>query len=345
MITDRRIFLNCCSLVILLMTASCNGSVANENSDGQKVNILRDGLVYSSEAVGEREDKTGAFRTNCLESHESNHDPLVFPSQPDMAHHHIFFGNPLVDAYTTSESLLEATETNCDGKALNKSAYWVPALYDQNQERIEYEEPLFYYKTGYHVPAKNIQSLPKGLKIIAGNASTKEAQSTKAIKFRCNSWESDIDWFDPGDPLDHVDYLPDCSIDDILEIRILFPQCWDGQQLGSDKYQSHMAYPSEATPPVAGTGSCPSSHPITLPEISYNFGIYVTEDRGSPTKWRFSSDLHKGTKNGITAHADWMNGWDPDIMETIVEQCLRPAKECMVGLLGDGTRLESVIGN
>jgi len=46
---------------------------------------------------------------------------------------------------------------------------------------------------------------------------------------------------------------------------------------------------------------------------------------------------------GITLHADWMNGWDPDIMETIVQECLRPARECMVGLLGNGTRLESVL--
>ena len=63
---------------------------------------------------------------------------------------------------------------------------------------------------------------------------TREPQGTQAIKFRCNSWESDVDWFDPGDPLDHVDYMPDCTTDDILEIRILFPQCWDGQNLGSD---------------------------------------------------------------------------------------------------------------
>jgi hypothetical protein len=327
---------------LLLITAACNNTVDSGNHNEQE-NTLEDGLVYSNEEVGEREDKTGAFRTNCLESHESNDDPLVFPGQPGMAHHHVFFGNPLVDAHTTSESLQEATETSCDGKTLNKSAYWVPALFDQHGELIEYIDPLFYYKTGYHVPAQSIQTLPEGLKIIAGNAMTREPQGTQAIKFRCNSWESDVDWFDPGDPLDHVDYLPDCVTDDILEIRILFPQCWDGQNLSSEDHQSHMAYPSRATPPVAGTGSCPSSHPIALPEISYNFGIYVTEDRGSPSTWRFSSDLHKGTSGGITAHADWMNGWDPDIMERIVEQCLKPAKECMVGLLGDGTRLESVI--
>lgn len=104
-----------------------------------------------------------------------------------------------------------------------------------------------------------------------------------------------------------------------------------------------MAYPKEALPPTAGTGSCPASHPIAIPEISYNFALYVTADRGSPSRWRFASDLHHGVNGGVSLHADWMNGWDADIMQTIVTQCLQPARECMVGLLGDGTQLESVL--
>ncbi len=304
---------------------------------------LIDGLVYSDEEVGERSDGTGAFRTHCLESHESFDDPLVFPGQPDATHHHVFFGNTTVDAFTTAESLLEATETTCDGGTLNRSAYWVPALYDAHGERIEYVEPLFYYKTGYHVPAETIQAPPEGLRMIAGDASATVPQSASIVKFRCESWTSGQEWFDPGDPLDHVPYLPDCEVGDLLEMRIVFPQCWDGENLDAPDHQSHMAYPSEATPPVAGTGACPETHPIAIPEISYNFAFYVTEDRGLPSSWRFSSDLHHGVSGGVSVHADWINGWDPEIMETIVTRCLQPARECLVGLLGDGTRLEPVL--
>lgn len=364
---------------ILLMTGCSN----RENPVGSSPNDLKAGLIYSNEEVGEREDGTGAFRTHCLESHESNDDPLVAPEQPGAAHHHVFFGNPEVDAFTTSSSLMDAPETTCDGNTLNRSGYWVPALYDANLERIEYVDPLFYYKTGYHLPPSSIQPPPEGLQMIAGNGKATEPQGTTAVKYRCSGWESDTEWFDPGDPLDHVDVLPNCPAGEILEIRIVFPQCWDGVNLSSSDHQSHMAYPSEATPPVAGTGSCPESHPIAIPEISYNFSIYVTEDRGSPTNWRFSSDLHdpsdqhtssdlhnpSGTpqnknsheneggnnddnrqKNdapdhtgGLTLHADWMNGWNPDIMDTIIQNCLRPARECMVGLLGDGTQLDPVV--
>ncbi len=111
-------------------------------------------IVPESETPGKREDGSGAFRTHCVESHSSNDDPLMAPNKPGAAHHHIFFGNPDVDAYTTPDSLLEASATTCDGVALNKSGYWVPALYGESGERLEYVDPLFYYKTGYHLPAR-----------------------------------------------------------------------------------------------------------------------------------------------------------------------------------------------
>jgi hypothetical protein len=301
------------------------------------------GLVRSNDIVDERADGSGAFRTHCLESHTSHDDPLVHPGQPGAAHFHVFFGNPGVDAGTTIADLGDARRTTCDGKTLNRSAYWVPALYDRRGARIEYVEPLFYYKTGYHVPAAAIEPPPEGLRMIAGNAHATAPQGTHVVKFRCASWRPDRAWFDPGDPLDHVDYLPDCPENDLLEVRLVFPQCWDGQNLSAPDHQSHMAYPSRATPPVAGTGACPASHPVAIPEISYNFAIYVTEETGPPPTWRFSSDRPDVTAPGVSLHADWMNGWDPEIMEAIVDNCLRPARECGVGLLGDGTRLWPIV--
>lgn len=303
----------------------------------------QNGLVPAHDVVDEREDGSGAFRTHCLESHDSHDDPLVFPGQTGAAHHHLFFGNPIVDARTNVADLNEADRTTCDGGTLNRSAYWVPALYDVQGARIAYVDPLFYYKTGYHVPAASIQPPPEGLRMIAGNAHATAPQGTHVVKFRCASWQSEQEWFDPGDPLDHVDVLPDCAPDDLLEVRVVFPQCWDGRNLSAPDNQSHMAYPSRAKPPVAGTGACPASHPVAIPEISYNFAIYVTAETGPPLTWRFSSDRPDATAPGVSLHADWMNGWDPEIMAMIVENCLRPARECGVGLLGDGTRLRPVV--
>jgi hypothetical protein len=85
-------------------------------------------FIEASEPAGLREDGSGAFRTHCIESHLAEDDPLVWPGEPGQSHLHVFFGNPNVDAYTTSESLLDAEQTTCDGVSVNKSGYWVPAL-------------------------------------------------------------------------------------------------------------------------------------------------------------------------------------------------------------------------
>ncbi len=208
---------------------------------------------------------------------------------------------------------------------------------------IAYVEPLFYYKTGYHVPAARIQPPPEGLRMIAGDAGATVAQGTQVVRFGCASWQPDEVWFEPGDPLDHGDYLPDCPQDDILEIRVVFPDCWDGASLSAADNRSHMAYPVKAVSPMTGTGACPASHPVAIPEISYNIAVYVTADTGPSSAWRLSSDGPDVACPGVSLHADWMNGWDTPIMQSIVENCLQPARECGVGLLGDGTRLRSIL--
>lgn len=341
------------ALMTTLVAASCARDVPSEAGAGgertddgtgraRNAETSGSGVIEADEVAGRRDDGTGAFRTHCLESHESNDDPLVAPNRTGAAHHHVFFGNPTVDADTTIDSLREATITTCDGLTLNRSAYWVPVLYDQNGKRIRYVDPLFYYKTGYHLPPGDIVPAPVGLTMIAGNARATTPQDETVVKFRCGSWTTDEPQFEPGDPLDHVPYLPDCGIDDTVEIRLVFPQCWDGVNLSAPDHQRHMAYPLEATAPDSGTGSCPASHPVALPEISYNFAVEVSEETGPPDSWRFSSDMGPDVVPGASLHGDWMNGWDEDTMGKVVRNCLNRALECGVGLLGDGTRLRPI---
>jgi hypothetical protein len=301
-----------------------------------------DQVVEASEPAGFREDGSGAFRTHCLESHIGPDDPLVWPGDPGMSHLHVFFGNPDTDAFTTTTSLQETSSTTCDGVSLNKSGYWVPALLGADGERIPFIDPLFYYKTGYHAPAEQIEPMPEGLTIIAGDMASSQPQDVEVAKFRCLSWEAPEPQFSPGDPLDHVPYIPDCAEGDIVEMRLVFPQCWDGENITSADHKSHMAYPIPAEAPDVGTGYCPESHPVALPEISYNFGVRVTGETGPSTKWRFITDPIDAKQGGYSFHGDWMNGWDEDTMEQIVSSCLNEGRECMVGLLGNGRQLQPV---
>ena len=113
-------------------------------------------IIRAFEDAGVREDGSGAFRTHYLECHVRNDDPLLAPKRAGASHRHVFFGNPTVDSTTNFKSLKKALATKCDGNVLNRSGYWVPALYGNSGQRIKFVDPLFYYKTGYHVPAASI---------------------------------------------------------------------------------------------------------------------------------------------------------------------------------------------
>ena len=67
----------------------------------------------------------------------------------------------------------------------------------------------------------------------------------------------------------------------------------------------------------------------------------MTDDTGPTTSWRFVTDP-VGAPGGTTLHGDWMNGWNEDVMATIVETCLNDTRDCGVGLLGDGMQLDPV---
>ena len=303
---------------------------------------LQPGRIYSDENIYINEDGTGNFRTHCTESHVNNDDPLVYPGQTGAAHEHVFFGFPETNANTTTEQLKNATEpTTCEGVALNQAAYWVPSLFSADGTRLEYIEPLFYYKSGYHIPADLIQAPPEGLVMITGHDRA-EPQDVISAKYRCEHWEAPSPQFDEGDPMDHVPYLPECQPGELLEFRVVFPQCWDGENLSSQNQRSHMSYPILAEAPNTGTGYCPDSHPVAIPEISYKFAFWVTEETGPSDTWYLSSDMNESHPNGSSLHGDWMNGWDSDIMDLIINNCINPGYDCSVGLLGDGTRLQEV---
>lgn len=334
-------------LLVLIGGLLAFGVLENFEADVVKItppdeSQLQPGRILSDEKIYISGTGTGNFRTHCKESHINNDDPLLYPRQTGAAHEHVFFGFSKTNAFTTIETLENATDfSTCEGGALNQAAYWVPSLFTANGERLEYIEPLFYYKSGFHLAADIINVPPQGLVMIAGQ-SLSEPQDVVSAKYRCASWVAPLPQFDEGDPMDHVAYLPDCPIDDLLEIRIVFPQCWDGVNLTSHDQRSHMAYPISAEIPHVGTGRCPDTHPVAIPEISYNFAFYVTETTGSPITWRLSSDMDPSHLNGSSLHADWMNGWDPEIMEMIVKNCINTGYDCNVGLLGDGTRLQEI---
>jgi hypothetical protein len=110
---------------------------------------------------------------------------------------------------------------------------------------------------------------------------------------------------------------------------IRFPQCWDGVNLDSVDHMSHMAYGTY------GVG-CPASHPVALPEITYNIHWPVTS--GTSAGWRLSSDMYSGP-GGYSLHGDIITAWDTNISNTWLANCVRRDADCQIGIMADYQQL------
>jgi hypothetical protein len=160
---------------------------------------------------------------------------------------------------------------------------------DGTPQRPEFSH--VYYKGGYQgIPSSSIKVIPPKLRMIAGSAKNTSvmARWDAHISYACNAgnWE-------------HDNVIPNCGPGNELHMRIEFPQCWDGVNLDSADHKSHMAYGN-------GSSTCPTTHPIPLPEITM-IVVYPIIGKDTST-WRLSSD-HSGAPAGTSGHADWMNGW------------------------------------
>jgi hypothetical protein len=255
-------------------------------------------------------------------------DPIVYPGQVGRSHLHAFFGNTATNARSTAWSIANTGNSTCRGGILNRSAYWVPAVVDvRTGAAVTPSHMLVYYKTGYTgVPPQLVQVPPPGLRMIAGSML---ASSRQSIPYG---------WYCSGVTNPLAEAIPNaCSAGEDLVMVIGFPQCWDGVNLDSADHKSHMAYPIGAASPL-GNG-CPATHPVPLPEITYNVHFPVTQS-GASAHWRLSSDMYGTDKpGGYSAHGDWFNGWQAQALRAFVVNCDNRPADCHAHLLGDGREI------
>lgn len=278
---------------------------------GWNVDGYGPGLVQSSAVIPQAKDGVGAFRLmDCDVTHYSDNDPIVFPKQPGAAHRHMFFGNKSTNAWTTTASL-EAASTSCSGGIRNLSAYWVPAMLDGKGVTKEPFDVWVYYKGGYAVDGSLIQVPPRGLRMVAGPNLT------------IAPWAKGARWQGCGDG---ATFHNTCKAGQTLELRFMFPQCWDGTRLDSPDHKSHMAHPNN--------GKCPATHPVPIPEVT----LVIFWKYDTAPGWHLSSDTADHYP-GQSAHADWWMAWKPEVAEAFVKGCIRAKKSCNNGELGNGWRM------
>jgi hypothetical protein len=287
-------------------------------------------------------DPVGAFRFICKPSHLAYDDPIVFPGQKGRSHLHMFFGNTQADANSTYESLRTTGASTCNN-ALNRSAYWIPALMNGRGQVVLPEFVSIYYK---RLPSshpdcqlgKGCIGLPRGLRYVFGR--TMSGGNRDHSWFNCDG---------PGAVPGHYDTLVEaaknCPTGANIGALVAAPECWNGRELDSPDHRSHMAH----TYWDNGKERCPSTHPYRIPTFTLGawFPTDNTLDRSGNTSpslqtWYFSSDRMAGMTpmtSGSTFHADWFGAWDDNALATWIANCINKHLSCSGGDLGNGSQL------
>ena len=285
----------------------------------------------------------GNFRISCAYSHFGWNDSILNPGEEGQAHHlHMFFGNTAADSNTDVTSDIEdSAGGSCNGHALNRSAYWVPALMDGDGNALVPYNIIIYYKTKEADIDGGLTPMPSGLKMIAGN--------TNGSSFELNTERSDVqDVFwqcgESGADADYRTTIPtDCG-DEEINATIRFPQCLNEElELDSEdpRNPTHTFLLSDPY-----NQDCPEGF-VKMPELSVLMYWKQPADRSEVANWRLSSDREDTTTPGGTLHADWIGGWHEDVMQDLVDNCLEDIPEggqptglnCGFGDLGDGSHL------
>jgi hypothetical protein len=232
----------------------------------------------------------GYFAVTCGFSHRNNDDPIVFPRRPGRSHNHTYFGAQSTDAFSTPASLREAGRTTCRLPA-DTAAYWAPTLY----VRGEVVEPLALAAFYVRRTSDEVDAFPAGLKVVAGDAMARTAQSTRVTFWSCAVRGAE-----------RSSTVPACpgTTRGGLRLHVNFPNCWDGERLDSANHKSHLAYSSE--------GECPTSHPVEVPALSLlvYYGI-----SGGPR-------VELSSIGQFSGHADFVNAWHQPTLERLVDRYL-----------------------
>ncbi|WP_420450784.1 DUF1996 domain-containing protein [Ilumatobacter sp.] len=275
-------------------------------------------------------EPSGNFRLICQFSHLAYDDPIVHPGEAGRSHLHMFFGNTAADASSDYDRLRTSGESTCQGGSLNRSAYWAPAVIDQDGDvRVPDFISVYYKGPGHGVDGEltDVVALPAGLRMIAGQ------------RLDAPLAESPHDWYCELDQ-EKSDTIPDCGPDEHVGVVLPFPTCWNGIELDSPDHRSHVAEPVRDE--ASGQLSCPSTHPTALPQLTV--GIWFSHD-GDSSGWHLASDRSPGGpefENGASFHSDWFGAWDPEIQRRWTELCINDLLNCEGGELGDGTRLSDI---
>ena len=282
----------------------------------------------------------GQFRIGCVYSHFGYEDPIIKPNAPCKSHLHMFWGNTKASAHSVFNNpslpadpndIMESGGGTCQGGALNRSLYWIPAMYDGPLGKRNLAIPhtiTLYYKS--HRPWE-VQPLPAGIQLLIGNVNaggTVNKSFTPSDSLHWGCYEPSA-----GQTVTKSPTIPGtggtaaCPSGQDIQATIQFPQCLatdDGKATGNPVL-THQDFLSH-TKRVNNNDPCPASHPYRVPQISYL--IRWKNPGASISTWRLSCDEGFESASpptpGGCLHGDWLGGWNEFAIQTWIDGCFDP---------------------
>ena len=238
------------------------------------------------------------FAVECGLVQQAAVDPIVHPGHAPAGHLHDFFGSVAVDEASRGPDLV-GTATTCRVPA-DTAAYWAPSLVVDGRT-VTPDVAIAYYRVAPGVDPEDVEAFPMGLAAVAGRADATGPQDPRIVGFSC------------GRATIVRAEVPTCPAESPVNLRVTFPDCWDGERLDAPDHRAHLAY-------SAGPG-CPPSHPSALPRLTLVIHYPLSGELGAVA-------LTSGPVT--TAHADFLNGWEPDALARQVRACLHREVVCAI---------------
>ncbi|MEU4682529.1 DUF1996 domain-containing protein [Streptomyces xinghaiensis] len=274
----------------------------------------------------------GTFTSTCgvNENKLYNTDNIIVaPGVSNGAHHtHDYIGNQANDAFADDEDFAGG-ETTCENPG-DKSSYYWPVLrlqdgtdeFDADQQGGGAEGNVGRILTAKEAtlefvgnPRGKVVAMPRFLRIITGDAKAFTNGTANAnASWSCTGFED----------RQLTNKYPLCPEGSDVVRTSTFQSCWDGRNTDSANHRSHVAFADPET------GACPSGFkaiPQLVQRLVYDVDAPSLDDNGRSTPFfavdGFPEQLHKP----VTDHGDFVNVFDEDLMNTMV-QCINTGRSC-----------------
>ncbi|KAI0388047.1 hypothetical protein F5Y04DRAFT_274902 [Hypomontagnella monticulosa] len=272
-------------------------------------------------------------------------DPLVNPGAIPSPHvHQIVGGNGFNASMTTGDVAATADCTTCQFSE-DFSNYWTANLYfkarngtykrvPQLGHAYQFNDQFSTQTAGgilvYYVSAQpgQITAFKPGFRMLSGDPTMRSRPDQKLKRQNCYRCYTGPNYGgDTGAPCmdNNVDTeaLPNKVCPGGIRSNILFPTCWDGKNLDSPNHQDHVAYPTSGPANfLALGGSCPSTHPIRIPQLMYEV-VWDTTKFNNKAEWPADGSqpfyLSTGDNTGLGQHADYVFGWKGDALQRAMD--------------------------